>query len=106
VARESAPLSPALSKDRPRRAKRVSVPHDALPERLLNVHEAAALLGIAPGTLYNWAYERRIPKVKLYGTRGALRFRASDVQRLIAASLQPALHPTPHGHDQDSTHDG
>lgn len=73
-------------------------------DRLLNVNEAAALLGVAPGTLYNWAYERRLPKVKLYGPRGALRFRESDVRRLINTSLRPALLPLPR--DSDSTHDG
>src|SRR5262245_57928572 len=29
-------------------------------ERLLNVTEAAAMLGLKPSTLYQWAYERRI----------------------------------------------
>ena len=32
-------------------------------ERLLDVHEASAILGLKPGTLYQWAYERRIPVV-------------------------------------------
>jgi excisionase family DNA binding protein len=60
-------------------------------DRLLDVHEAAALLGVQPRTLYNWAYSRRLPKVKLFGPRGALRFRLSDVLRLIADSVRPAL---------------
>ncbi len=29
--------------------------------RFLDVHEAAALLGISPKTLYNWVSQRRIP---------------------------------------------
>lgn len=58
---------------------------------LLDVHEAAAMLNIAPTTLRNWAYQRRIPRVKLSGLRGPLRFRRSDVQRLIRASLQGPL---------------
>ncbi len=62
------------------------------PDRLLDVHEAAALLGVAPKTLYRWAYERRLPIVKLFGARGALRFRLSDIERLIARSVRPALH--------------
>jgi hypothetical protein len=34
-----------------------------LPERLLGVNEAAAILAVKPATLYQWAYQRRIPVV-------------------------------------------
>ena len=54
-----------------------------MAERLLNVTEAAAMLGLKPSTLYQWAYERRIAYVKL---GGALRFRLSAIEKLIAAS--------------------
>jgi excisionase family DNA binding protein len=60
-------------------------------DRLLNVDEAAALLGVAPKTLYRWSYEQRLPVVKLFGPRGALRFRESDLRALIARSVRPAL---------------
>src|SRR5207244_2801795 len=60
-------------------------------DRLLDVHEAAALLAVKPATLYQWAYQRRLPVVKLFGPRGALRFRLSDVDALIAGSVRPAL---------------
>jgi predicted DNA-binding transcriptional regulator AlpA len=60
-------------------------------ERLLDVNAAAAMLGLKPGTLYQWAYQRRLPVVKLSGPRGPLRFRLSDLERLIAKSLRPAL---------------
>src|SRR5262245_63480483 len=59
-------------------------------ERLLDVQQAARLLGLKPATLYQWAYKRRIPVVKLFGPRGALRFRLNDVQQLIKDSLRPA----------------
>jgi excisionase family DNA binding protein len=59
-------------------------------DRLLDVREAAALLGLRPKTLYAWAYKRRIPVVKFFGRRGALRFRLSDVERLIKDSVRPA----------------
>lgn len=62
-----------------------------LPDRLLDVDEAAALLGIARKTLYRWSYERRLPVVKLFGPRGALRFRLGDLQALIRRSVRPAL---------------
>jgi len=58
-------------------------------DRLLDVHEAAAMLGLKPATLYQWAYEQRIPVVKLFGR--ALRFKLSAIQKLIADSERPAL---------------
>ena len=58
-----------------------------MAERLLNVAEAAEMLGLKPSTLYQWAYERRIAYVKL---GGALRFRLSAIEKLIAKSeVQP-----------------
>lgn len=61
-------------------------------ERLLNVTEAAAMLGLKPSTLYQWAYERRIAYVKL---GGALRFRLSAIEKLIAMSDVPVRRPLP-----------
>ena len=61
------------------------------PDRLLDVHESAAMLAVKPATLYQWAYQRRIPVVKLFGPRGALRFRVSDLEALITHSVRPAL---------------
>lgn len=60
-----------------------------LGDRLLDVREAASLLSLKPATLYRWAYERRIPRVKLFG--GALRFRLSSLLKLIAESEEPSL---------------
>ncbi len=68
-------------------------PKNAARDCLLDVREAAALLGLKPATLYQWAYKRRIPVVKLFGPRGALRFRLSDVERLIQDSVRPAIRP-------------
>lgn len=53
-----------------------------MADRLLNVPEAAAMLGLKPSSLYQWAYERRIADVKI----GALRFRLSALEKLIAKS--------------------
>ncbi len=58
-------------------------------DRLLDVREAATMLGLKPSTLYQWAYERRIPVIKLLGR--ALRFRLSTIRKLIAESERPAL---------------
>ena len=52
-------------------------------ERLLNVREAAEILGLKPSTLYQWVYERRIAHVKL---GSAVRFRLSAIEKLIADS--------------------
>lgn len=60
-------------------------------DHLLDVNEAAAMLCIKPATLRNWAYQRRIPRVKLGGPHGPLRFRVSDLQRCIRASVQRPL---------------
>jgi excisionase family DNA binding protein len=68
-----------------------TIPVHSTSDRLLDVREAAALLGVKPTTLYQWAYQRRIPVVKLLGPRGALRLRESDIQALIRNSWRPAL---------------
>ncbi len=57
-------------------------------DRLLDVNEASVMLGLKPSTLYQWAYERRIPVVKL---GRALRFRISTIQKLISDSERPAM---------------
>ena len=69
-------------------AKRLDKPLEAI-DPLLDVNEAAAMLAVKPSTLYQWAYQRRIPSVKLMGR--ALRFRLSDLQHLIAKGRRPAL---------------
>ena len=47
------------------------------------------LLGLkSPRTLYKWAYAGRIPSVKI---GKLLRFRRSDLDRLIAAGERPAF---------------
>jgi excisionase family DNA binding protein len=61
----------------------------ASADRLLDVQEAADMLSIKVPTLYQWAYQRRIAVVKLNGR--ALRFRLSEIERLIAQGDRPAL---------------
>jgi len=59
------------------------------PDRLLDVKEAAAVLGLkSPRTLYKWAYAGRLPSVKI---GKLLRFRRSDLDRLIAVGDRPAF---------------
>ncbi len=72
-------------------SERTKRPESAGGERLLDVRQAAELLGVKPGTLYQWAYQRRLPVVKLFGLHGALRFRQSDIDALIERSIRPAL---------------
>ena len=62
---------------------------DATADRLLNVKDAATLLAIEPSTLYQWAYQRRIPVVKLLGGK-ALRIRLSVLNRMISDGERPA----------------
>src|SRR4029077_14373168 len=82
-------------KGKPMPARRVSAARPEsnkgvpLPDRLLDVNEAAALLGLkSPRTLYKWAYAGRIPSVKI---GRLLRFRRSDLERLIAEGERPAF---------------
>ena len=60
-------------------------------DRLLDVKEAAAMLAVKPATLYQWAYQRRIPFVKLLGR--ALRFRLSAIQSIMREWECQALRP-------------
>jgi len=69
-----------------------------MAERLLNVTEAAAMLGLKPSTLYQWAYERRIAYVKI---GGALRFRLTAIEKLIAKSEVPPLRALADRADQE-----
>lgn len=57
-------------------------------DQLLRPIEAAEMLGISRGTLYNWAYQRRLPIVKLGHT---LRFSRLELERYIREHKQPAL---------------
>jgi predicted DNA-binding transcriptional regulator AlpA len=85
-------VGPALSRggrESPRSSP--AEPKSLASDRLLDVQEAAAMLAVKPATLYQWAYQRRIPIVKLFSPRGALRFRLSDIESLIARSVRPAL---------------
>jgi excisionase family DNA binding protein len=58
-------------------------------DRLLDVREAAAMLGLkSPRTLYKRSYASRVPSVKI---GRLLRFRRSDLEQLIADGERPAL---------------
>jgi excisionase family DNA binding protein len=83
---ERTPANRRARAERPGREARAAPLTPA--DRLLDVAEAARLLSIQPRTLYQWAYQRRVPVVKL---GRALRFRESDVQRLIRDGYRPAL---------------
>jgi excisionase family DNA binding protein len=64
--------------------------HDLpIQDRLLEAGEAAKVLGIRKSTVYQWAYQRKLPVVKLFNK--SLRFRESVIRKLIADSERPAL---------------
>lgn len=65
----------------------MDTPNNETPDHLLRPNEAAKMLGISRGTLYNWAYQRRIPIVKLGRT---LRFSRRALERFIRTHTQPA----------------
>lgn len=61
-------------------------------DRLLDVAEAASLLGISPKTAYQWAAERRLPRVRLgTGEKAPVRFRLSSLIKLMEQLEEPAL---------------
>jgi excisionase family DNA binding protein len=63
---------------------------DAASDRLLDVREAAELLGLRPRTVYKLSYEGRLPVVKV---GRATRFRLMSLLQLIATWEQPASRP-------------
>jgi excisionase family DNA binding protein len=50
--------------------------------RLVNVHDAAKFLSVSVSTLYGWAWQRRIPFVKV---GRALRFDRVDLEKFVQA---------------------
>lgn len=57
-------------------------------EKLLTLQEAAELTGMSGFTLRRWAKLQRVGVVRL--SKRAIRFRASDLDALVRAHLQPA----------------
>ncbi len=56
-------------------------------EKLLNVYEAAALLGLSPRTLYNLVARDQIPVQRV---RRRVMFRPSALERWLEEQAQPA----------------
>jgi excisionase family DNA binding protein len=73
-----------------RKGRRASTGSDQTGQ-LLDVAEVASMLNVKPSTVYQWVYQRKLTVVKLFGSRGALRFRQSDIEQLISKSVRPAL---------------
>jgi len=63
-----------------------------LQDELRTCGEAATVLKVKPSTIRAWTSRRRIPFVKLLGGR-AVRYRQSDLEKIIKAGLRPALRP-------------
>lgn len=55
-------------------------------ERLLNVHEAATLLGLSPRTLYNLAARHQIPVQRV---RRRVMFRPSSLEKWLEPQREP-----------------
>lgn len=68
-----------------------AAPHPAAqPDRLLTADAAALYLGIEVSTLRAWTSRRKVPVVKLLGGR-SVRYRQSDLERLVKSWSRPAL---------------
>ncbi len=70
-------------------------------DRLLLPSEVSAYLNLALATVYTKAHRREIPSVKI---GHALRFRLTDLERMVKAGARPALRkieaPTPESEGQ------
>jgi excisionase family DNA binding protein len=55
------------------------------PDRLMDVNEAAALLGVKPGTLYSWASRRNVPFRKV---GASLRFHRGELLEWTKGQVQ------------------
>ncbi len=59
-------------------------------DRLLTAVEAAVFLGLRLATIRKLTYQRRLPVVRPTGRR-AVRYRLSDLEKLVKERTQPAL---------------
>jgi excisionase family DNA binding protein len=50
-------------------------------EKLLTVKDLAQLLDVAPGSIYHWISQHRLPVVRF--SNRCVRFRESDVKKLL-----------------------
>ena len=62
----------------------------------MTVNEAAQLLSVSVSTLYGWAWQRRIPFVKM---GRALRFDRVDLERFVDANRHSARNENPRDRD-------
>ena len=66
-----------------------------MDEKLLTAEQVAALLQVRPQTVRDAAWRGKLPCVRLWKgkKKTLLRFRRSDIQRLIEARATPAREP-------------
>lgn len=62
--------------------------HALYQRKLLNVEEFAAALGVAPATIRQWVWRRRIGFIRV---GRLIRFRREQVDEMLAAGEVPAL---------------
>ena len=65
-----------------------------MPEKLLNAHEVAEVLGVCEATIYNYVKNKRLPVIRL-GTGPKAHFRVSQeaLQAFIErGGVQPVKH--------------
>lgn len=89
---------PQIAKRRPQRRTIKAVPVKKLPatehtelQKLLTIQQAAEITGESPWTWRARAYSGRVASVKLNGENSRLLIPASEVSRLIAEGMRPAV---------------
>ena len=71
----------------PRPAEPAQSPSIQLLEPLLNIQQAAKILGISESTLRNWVQRKKIARVKV---GGRVLFRPDTIREFIAYNTHPA----------------
>ena len=71
----------------PRPAEPAQSPALQLLEPLLNIQQAAKILGISESTLRNWVQRKKIARVKV---GGRVLFRPDTIREFIAYNTHPA----------------
>ena len=62
------------------------------PNKLLDADEAAALLKVKRGTVYDWAKKNVLPHIRILAgeKRPVIRFRRSDIEQFLKDRTQSA----------------
>ncbi|MPM35550.1 hypothetical protein SDC9_82143 [bioreactor metagenome] len=61
------------------------------------VEELAALLRVQPHTVRQWTYQKRVPYIKLQGTKGHVLYMKSAIEKWLQDNTMPTMQELRHG---------